>query len=102
MRAKGTTVVEIAKALGRSHSSVHWAVDENGAREKSRKGVRRSHGRLTEGERRARLNVHVMTVEVRKVRQPRKIINRDAVVDAARAFARGEIDRAELMRRISV
>lgn len=37
----------------------------------------------------------------RQSRRPRAIIDRSAVSGATRAFAAGEIDRAEMMRRIS-
>lgn len=37
----------------------------------------------------------------RELRKPKQILNRDAVMDAAKAFASGAITRSELMERIS-
>lgn len=42
MRAAGLTLKEIGAAVGRSHSTVHWAIDARNAREETRKRVRRN------------------------------------------------------------
>jgi len=44
---------------------------------------------------------HTPQAKPKRAKRPPKIIPRDAVMAAAQAFARNEIDRAELMRRIT-
>jgi len=44
---------------------------------------------------------HIPLAKPKQVRRGRKIAPRDVVMAAAHAFARNEIDRAELMRRIT-
>lgn len=84
LRASGRSPKEISVILGYRPSTVSWVLDENGEREASRERTRQQRGTL----RRARYS-----------RKPAKTPV-DTITAATKAFAAGDIDRAELMRRI--
>jgi len=94
----------IAHRLGKTRHAVRWAIDLNGCRT-----GRRSNAELqttsTYQTKFGRPRNHVKTeccfIAPHQPRQVRRIIpSNDAVMAAARAFAAGEIDRAELARRL--
>jgi hypothetical protein len=87
MRDAGRHVSLIAQKLGKSTSSVKRALDIDNAREKHRNRVRASRGTTNGREPR-----HVAA----KRPKPAKV----DVMQIARDFAEGRIDRAELSRRL--
>jgi hypothetical protein len=56
---------------------------------------------ISEGRQRFSVIRHTPQAKPKPVKPEPKIVPRDVVTAAARAFARNEIDRAELMRRIT-
>ena len=82
MRAQGHDTSKIAIALDKSASTVREAL----------RGLRRGPAGLGAG---------ANLVEPHIARTPRVVLNQAALMAAATAFAAGEIDRSELMRRIS-
>lgn len=88
----------IARALGIPRSSVYTfvarykiGVEDRKTRPRERKTTEIIHGA---GPDRCFIAPH-------EARPPAKLLNRDAVMPAARAFAAGKISREELMRRIT-
>ncbi len=84
LRAKGKTSAEIAALLQQDPSAVREALRWN----------RRDDPPAVFG-------AGATLVEPHVTRVPRVVLDRQALQAAAVAFAAGEIDRAELMRRIS-
>ena len=83
LRAQGNGVAEIAALLGQEPAAVREAL----------RGTRRSPPVV--------LGAGQKLVEPHVPRVPRVVLDRAGLKTAALAFAQGEIDRAELMRRIS-
>src|SRR5271156_3031137 len=98
LRKAGYSPQAIARQLDRSITMVRWVLNEKGERERQRESVRLSRQRDTrsDGD-----SPHILLFKPHRYRTPKAIIDRKAISPAARAFARGEIDRAELMRRIT-
>ena len=104
MRAQGHGAREIAALVGKSHSAVKWvfkgepvttrkpSAPEKAAKVKPRPSPTPSSPTLSAG---ARL------IEPHAPRFPRVTLDQTVLQAAALAFARGEINRAELLRRIS-
>jgi hypothetical protein len=88
MRAQGKTSVEIAALLGEAPSAV-------------REALRGTRLPAAAGDDAKPLGAGATLIERRVPRTPRVILDQVALTAAARAFAAGEIDRAELLRRIS-
>jgi hypothetical protein len=84
MRAKGKTADEIAAELGQAPEAVREAL----------RWTRQDDPPAVFGAGATLIEPHVRRV-------PRTILDRQALPAAAAAFASGEIDRAELMRRIA-
>lgn len=86
LRADGQTPVEIAKTLNRPLSTVRWVLDEHDERRQTADRVVRNRAQP-----RVRTPTHVARV----------ILDPDTLKAAAFAFANHEIDREELLRRIT-
>jgi len=97
LRAKGLCVAEIANRVERSTCMIKWVLDENGERQATRERAKASK------QMRASFNARHATDKIapRAPAKTLRAINSASVMDAARAFAKGKIDRAELMRRIT-
>jgi hypothetical protein len=114
LRADGLTPIEIAVLLGRAVSSVRSALgpasqekaagkaaatrkaEAKPAKAKPARSLSESAGDGTKP-----LGAGTRFVEPHAPRVPRVTLDQGALAAAAAAFAAGEIDRAELMRRIS-
>jgi len=96
LRAAGSTCTQIAAALGKTLGAVKWVLDENGERAASLHRTRMQRGTYD--------GVHhaATAIEKHKPRVPSRRGDEWAqmVRDATAAFAAGEIDRAEMMRRL--
>ncbi len=88
MRAQGKTSDEIAALLSKAPSAV-------------REVLRGTRQLATAGDDARSLGAGAKFLEPHATRTPRVILDEGALTAAAEAFAAGEIDRAELMRRIS-
>jgi predicted transcriptional regulator len=88
MRARGRTSDEIAAQLGKTVSTI-------------REVLRGTRQLATAGDDARSLGAGAKLVEPHAPRTLRVILDEGALTAAAAAFAAGEIDRAELMRRIT-
>ena len=84
LRAQGKAADEIAARLGRAPEAIRVAL----------RGTLRAPPPV--------FGAGARLIEAHAPRVPRTILDRQALPSAAAAFAKGEIDRAELMRRITV
>src|SRR5580658_6038090 len=100
MRADGAKLVDIAKALDASLSSISYQLNAKTARESKRTRLRRQ--RWSEKAQRAVDPRHLGSIKIHTPREIRKLLAPPEIkLSAARAFAAGEITRSELMTRIS-
>jgi hypothetical protein len=89
---RGTSISDIAKRLDKDYSAVYQAVRKS--RALLRDEIRREP-------RKVRKDARVGGMACYASRAPRKLIDESKIMPAAQMFARGLIDRAELMRRIT-
>ena len=118
MRAQGHGVREIPALVGKSHSAVKWLFKGEPATtrkpsplpgapaDKAAKPARRPSPQSPLPSKELSPTPPALSASARLVdphtpRVPRVTLDRAVLQAAALAFARGEIDRAELMRRIS-
>ena len=96
MHADGASVAEIAKRVNACHRSVAWRLDIGGERARAAQRARKSKlGGVLIPPRQAGM------ISRRVPREPAKTLSpAEARMAAARAFAAGEIDRAELSLRL--
>lgn len=100
LRKQGVPVVNIAKQMGHTISGVKYAIDEN--------NERAANKRRAQVYNRCNKNSGITVTCEETYTKPyvsrvkRNVLKRDAIRPAAYAFARGDIDRAELMRRITL
>ena len=108
MRAQGYGAREIAALVGKSHSAVKWVF--KGEPATTRKPSPRPGAPADKAAKPARrpsappspaLSAGARLVEPHAPRVPRVTLDQAVLQAAALAFAAGEIDRAELLRRIS-
>ncbi len=108
MRVQGYGAREIAALVGKSHSAVKWVF--RGERATTRKPSPRPGARADKAAKPARrpstptpsaFSAGARLVEPHAPRVPRVTLDQAVLQAAALAFAAGEIDRAELLRRIS-
>ena len=108
MRAQGYGAREIAALVGKSHSAVKWVF--RGERATTRKPSPRPGAPADKAAKPARrpsapsspaLSAGAKLVEPHVPRVPRVTLDQAVLQAAALAFVRGEIDRQELIRRIS-
>jgi hypothetical protein len=87
---------EIAQRLGQTVKMVTWVLDENGEKAAAARRVRKSRA-LVKG----RLSFEAaLPSRPKPPSRPSALARSEAIRAAAREFAAGRIDRAELMRRI--
>ncbi len=115
LRAAGLGVRDIAKHLGRSPESVRYALDEHGERNACKERLRKKRqDRMSRPSYRKRIEKtpgaesgifgagpDVSFIAPHVFREVRRVINREAVLPAARAFAFGLISREELIAAIT-
>lgn len=97
LHTEGMSRKTIGRKFGVHTSTVTRAIDPDGERAKHRARVRKSRAKEREERGDVFVPPHQSLVEPYVYRTPRQIINREAVMPAARLFARGKIDRHELM-----
>ena len=88
LRDKGLNKEQIARAIGISSGCVGYLFNDNGQREKARERDRKRRGTVPKE---SNVPANLTAQDERNAR----------TMAAARAFAAGKIDRAELMARIS-
>lgn len=89
LRASGMFYSQIGKEVGRGETTVRKALLEMRGVERARGGY---YGLRPQDAERARPH---------KYRKPKQIVPREVIAEATLAFAKGKIDRSELMRRIT-
>lgn len=92
--AQGVDYRIIAKRMGKTTADIKWVLDIDGTREKQRDAARKSRASLVGF-------CHNPKAKVMAPKIGRRVVSNDEKMAAARAFAAGKIDRAELMRRIT-